>query len=155
MEVKNTSGNLNTKGMEKYYTPEIEEFYVGFEYEIEYYDHGHGGGWIKMDTSNPHDIYQRKKELESNSKVVAVRVKYLDREDIESLDFAREPVKYHHSFIRGDYKLCYLSDDNPTELTILKRKKSNYLGESKYKLIFVGTIKNKSELKRILKQIGI
>lgn len=76
----------------KYYTPQIEEFFIGFEFEEEFKN----PNWsklarpledtyefvkLKLDTS--HSLSRITSKLKNNR----VRVKYLDREDIESLGF--------------------------------------------------------------------
>ncbi|MHA2182983.1 MAG: hypothetical protein ACXAAH_16305, partial [Promethearchaeota archaeon] len=78
---------------DKYYTPTIEEFHVGFEYE--YSVSGDEGTWET--TSLNGDFYEKEHEVtylpmrirNSNTKIHAgrVRVKHLDREDIESFGF--------------------------------------------------------------------
>jgi hypothetical protein len=93
----------------KYYTPKIEEFYVGFEFEF----HGMTTGGLAMldfskDIGNPEKIvvskpdykvwtkevfthkyfdiyYRRLEDVEKLIEAGQIRVKYLDREDIESL----------------------------------------------------------------------
>ena len=85
------------------------------------------------------------------------RVKYLDKEDIESLDLEydnnAEPIPardYPHMLIptaysKGDWMLYHYEHDNVIWI-------KNYKEDS---FFFKGTIKNKSELKRILKMLNI
>ena len=66
----------------KFYVPDISEFYVGFEYE--WSREGEGAtDWTKsiMTISNGSVIDQ------DAWKINKYRVKYLDKEDIESLEF--------------------------------------------------------------------
>jgi hypothetical protein len=66
----------------KYYTPEIKEFYVGFEYEVEdLHDNLVDKMWRKEEC---YDVPVFLREWIQQGEV---RVKYLDREDIESLGF--------------------------------------------------------------------
>ena len=68
---------------EKYYTPKIKEFYVGFEYEWKC--DGTQTDWTKSTCSilmNPLDVDARR--------INEYRVKYLDQEDIESLGFKED-----------------------------------------------------------------
>ncbi len=70
----------------KYYTPEIEEFHVGFEYE--WFD---GSDWNKV-TQKYFDggLFNNgdgEHPFEYQLSDVGIRVKYLDQEDIESLGF--------------------------------------------------------------------
>lgn len=114
--------------MSKYYTPEIEEFHIGFEYEQE--DINEGGSslsWYKHTIGEGKDIdtLDRSEELG-----LSYRVKYLDREDIESLDLP--------SYIK---------------ITNILNNLWEIIGTNAR--IFRGEIKNKSELKKLLKQLGI
>jgi len=131
----------------KYYTPEIEEFYVGFEYEQE--DINEGGSslsWYKHKIENGLDIDQLEKNEEHG---LSYRVKHLDREDIEecgaefqfieSLDFLPPIVSEH--FQLGVITIIF--------------KDNNICIHKNYGLLFQGTIKNKSELKILMKQLGI
>ena len=134
----------------KYYTPTIEEFHVGFEYEEEtiiYTDKGwftHKDlGWEKKifdSTSYMENYYlsERVKRGLVGKCDPTIRVKYLDREDVESLGFAQT--------VEDQYTLDdieFLIDD---DLFVQIIKDDGFL--------FQGTIKNKSELKRVLKMIG-
>ena len=64
----------------KYYTPSIEEFHVGFEYEISY----DGETYQSKVVDDSDELHRIKTAIES----LWVRVKHLDREDIESLGWA-------------------------------------------------------------------
>lgn len=149
--------------MSKYYTPKIEEFHVGFEYEFRHSDYKELG-WKKYNT--PEFNWEREDAITANSDMSQFRVKYLDQEDIE-LGFDREIVKNFtirfrlradkssndelffqtyclekHTYLEDVYLLFY---PNTKEVQIY-----NNLGT-----MFWGKIKNKSELKRVLTQIGI
>ena len=124
---------------DKYYTPSIEEFHVGFEYE---YD---GKCVFRIGMSISFMDY-----LISNGKI---RVKYLDQEDIESLGFdldstvEQESFYVKGNFMKGDeYRLIYRDEERTTEIHSTNDNNPNS---------FFGIIKNKSELKKILKQIGV
>ena len=136
-----------------YYTPKIEEFYSGFEYE--YLLTGSKNGkdayeWIKSNefsndypyNANPHYEVQRRCDIEE------VRVKYLDREDIESFGFI-ECGQEEYEFI------------GHTDLWVIKKLyheniKNFYRINNKdnCQIMFI-QIKNKSELKKLLIQLGI
>lgn len=144
----------------KYYIPEIEEFHIGFEYEYcngpleendwekdiisEYDFSSHTSGGVSCENWFE-EIY---KELRST------RVKYLDQEDIESLGW--KFIKHHPGTTQLDFKkgIYYLDFD------------SNFRGKSWLRIyegdnqseefnFFTGFIKNKSELKILMKQLGI
>ncbi len=129
----------------KYYTPQIEEFYVGFEYEVQCIDNAQWGiaicgqGFGSFDD----DI----DDLEEGR----IRVKYLDREDVESLGFKEDkertslPTITHYG--KNNLSLTYETDNR---LTIVKHNDINTR-----EICFTGYIKNKSELIKILKQPNI
>ena len=130
----------------KYYTPSIKEFYVGFEYE-EFNPENQGDSSTydkKVGTYlNLPDVFKCWKYFSE------YRVKYLDHKDVESLGF-----KYLiNKFIFPTYQLdnYYLYDCSlavPNKFIIMRGEWRNR------DIIFEGSIKNKSELKRILKQIN-
>ena len=144
--------------MDKYYTPEIEEFHVGFEYEV--YDtlgDGHydwfNDTYFKLNmTNHKGDGGNNVWTMETLAKAIKdehVRVKHLDREDIESLGWE------HYN------GLIYRKPETPYELIInFKRRVKDSItirelvGDKWFELA-VFPAKNKSELKRILKQIGV
>ena len=140
----------------KYYTPEIEEFYVGFEYESRIA--GYDDEWTEE------TIYAMFRDgWESNiDDVLAMykdggdkfRVKHLDSSDIESLGFKLDPIRsylnYRNCFSLLINELYGLSLDhiyNENKI-ILRGHKVDY----PTKTLFEGIIKNLSELKKLLKQ---
>ena len=130
----------------KYYTPEISEFHVGFEYE--YYNEYHrpDGIWEKVGLNEFDDWFVHNFEIEKS------RVKYLDKQDIEDLGFKEDennstPDRLNLELYKNGFTIGVVLY-NVTELIIYK-----YTG--KEDVLFRGTIKNKSELKKLLKQIGI
>jgi hypothetical protein len=121
---------------DKYYTPEIEEFHIGFEYEVDW-------GPFKWKKA----IYQD--YMTADSMCDDVRVKYLDKEDIESLGFIEDPdFTYLHTFkrVRNNISI-YTRNWGVFSIVNEDRMKNN--------IVFTGTIKNKSELKKLMKQLGI
>lgn len=133
--------------MDKYYVPDSSEFYVGFEFEIFKDDK-----WMTTNF-NIDDIIPVFARI--NDKTIIsdkIRVKYLSKEDIESLGFNQ---------ISDD---CFnMSNINyrgliNCDLRILIRKTALiYLIEPDEisHTLFTGNIKNKSELKKLLKQLEI
>ena len=127
---------------DKYYVPEIEEFHVGFEYE-----------WVKPDRTETIKV-----ECLNNIGFLwgitipeGVRVKYLDQEDIESLGF--------------ELKVIPLGEDtNEDELGIFRKDTGAFEGTffldrtlydcniEFFNCYFM--VKNKSELKRLLKMLN-
>ena len=133
--------------LKKYYQPDISEFHVGFEYELV-----PPIGYSIMNLNNPMEKWETKWATEFQKGVFGIkdvdpwggllagiraaiekekcRVKYLDKEDIESLKIP--------SYIKINHIL-----NNTYEIIGTNAR------------IFKGDIKNKSELKKLLKQLNI
>lgn len=130
----------------KYYTPSIEEFCHGFSYELKC-KYPNEERWEKRD-------YYWREDLPYS---LEIRVKYLDQEDIESLGFnlVKEP-EYKH--LKKEVTLNYFPTSH--SVLILSKGYNSDLKSPETKTeywyqMFGGIIKNKSELKRLLKQLGI
>lgn len=138
----------------KYYTPEIEEFYIGFEYEIKVKSNPlmpiDGEGWMQTSYPDPFigESINRIKDLSS------FRVKYLDKTDIESLGWCYSALSGNfflvNSFTDQDYSGVWLKNIKENIYQI-----NNCNDPIRHRTIFEGTIKNKSELKKLMKQLGI
>ena len=131
----------------KYYTPEIEDFHVGFEYEV-----NTGDKWIPEIQL---DGYIHNKKLEN------IRVKYLDKEDVESLGWfytgrstdlwfnkvgLSDSASGAHKFT--EYKLHFGTHDHVLKINA-------YFGNQDEGCLFEGVIHNKSELRKLMKQLKI
>lgn len=125
---------------DKYYTPELSEFHVGFEFEQKEYS---GLRWLSKEMG-----WQGVKKIKSYNEQGLIRVKYLDQEDIESLGF-EEGGSWDYT--SGDFRIQFPMKDNrmPNHNVIIH---TSHAGA--YFMTFCGVIKNKSELKRVLKQVG-
>lgn len=133
----------------KYYTPTIEEFHVGFEYELKFM----GKQYSYTFKFNQFDSDDLVDEIVENR----IRIKYLDREDIESLGWKYDkqypgyPWVLYSKETNSD-KLDWLGMEyNPT--TKYARIFYSYCNEDTDK--FSGIVKNKSELKRLMQQLNI
>lgn len=136
----------------KYYQPQIEEFKVGFRYEVLRKGRPPQEGWMYMDAPNTEDEwfkfswpdpyvgYDLKKLFDSSDQI---RVKHLDQQDIEDSNFEVN-AEFDWLYKKGDFTLKLLADDNTV---IIFDKDDNTL--------FDGSIKNRSELKVLLTQLGI
>lgn len=133
--------------MKKYYTPRVEEFMVNFKYE---YKTWKGWSQMTMDSFNhrPNGTMNLQYDLVLNKD--KFRVKYLDRQDIESFGF-----KYNKELevIDVEGEKCQLYS-MPTTYNLIKYNHLIEISEG-YHTIFKGIIKNKSELERILKIINV
>jgi len=139
----------------KYYTPSIEEFHVGFKFELlEPLKQGAVSafeGWQKLTVKDISLLSNRYfKEL---FKQKYIRVKYLDSIDIQDLGFELlhndgDALEFN---IADKYdEITYLWFDYETHNIDI------YVGDGYDKdYLFRGTIKNKSELKKVLKMIGV
>lgn len=135
----------------KYYTPSIEEFHIGFE--LEYYN-DYSDSWVLLTISK--DTYDwdswgaySDDETHPFSSQAKFRVKYLDREDIESLGYAR--VNFYDD---GKGPASYRYEKDHVRIYLLFNNMVRIEFDSGVH-IFEGTIKNKSEFKRLLVQLGI
>lgn len=121
----------------KYYTPNIEEFCVGFEYEFKWKPNK--SEWKALKNRHPEDLIESI-ENEYNKEY---RVKYLDKEDIESLTTVNA-----QGYFSIDKVIISLSDN---QFVLIE----SYKEESDGKVLFQGIIKNKLEFKKVLFQLKI
>jgi len=132
----------------KFYVPKIEEFYIGFEYEEK-----SSGLWTKQtyDEYSPilnkelcYDYGCKYDTIQDYINQQIIRVKHLNSEDIEDLGFFKEKDEFYTnekgSIVGGNNDPNYYYVFNNIDR-----------GDS----AFSGIIKNKSELKKILKMVGI
>jgi len=138
--------------MSKYYTPEIEEFHVGFEYEMlemgskTKYNPATLDKWD--DLTGDYDSSTLLYEIARGRQLV--RVKYLDREDIESLGF-KHVNGLVYDLPETNISLWYnFSLVTPSNSVTIRKKEGSMLFD-----VAVVPVKNKSELKRLLKQLNI
>ena len=140
----------------RYYTPEIEEFHVGFEFESK------EGFKFKIKNINELRAFIEMNDFVPNSydgvysiNLDLYRVKYLDQEDIESLGFKFiNEHEYISFYIRDNLRLCKSKKDLEVLIEMYDTEKDTLLSK-RFGVLFNGSIKNKSELKRILKQVGV
>jgi hypothetical protein len=88
------------------------------------------------------------------SNTASFRVKYLDREDIESLGWEYKETSdggfdYYWDIHTMKHSILYSERAKRMVITLWDRSRLED------HTVFVGTIKNKSELKKLLKQLGI
>lgn len=158
----------------KYYTPKIEEFRVGFEFEFQGIDNNwNPTGWDKVKVNIGHDKNFGLYTLEhidsvlNNEDIPAenhIRVKCLSREDIESLgffdykksicDWYKIEGKFEDSFSEYGYwtkiRIIHCKDNNKIRILAYE-----YSWDEKETVLFAGKIKNKSEFKDILEKLNI
>jgi len=124
----------------KYYTPDISEFRVGFEYEFRLPD----GSWEKRKIRKGYEVSLVQREMDTPSmRGPKYRVKYLDEQDILDLGFEKTGLAY----IKEGISIRRLSDDAQWLLASYKVKV-----HCMPHLIF-SNLKNKSELQQIFKML--
>ena len=148
----------------KYYTPDITEFRIGFEceiwrnkttLEIENPLVTDNVEWTKSIIKTPmsgHMInWQNWPSIKYLLKIGSIRCKFLDKEDLESFGFKCQWYeKGEYSFVKDDI-LISVNDIDIKKLFITNMK----CGMDIRKCLFQGIIKNKSELKVLLKQLQL
>lgn len=141
---------------ELYYIHEVEEFHIGFEFE----EHGYNGNTPNVMTWNPIIIKSKNWIITNEYVLTRTRVKYLDKEDIESLGF---------NHVYEDATLSQFEGNFVNEVTgekeknvILIKFKDDLCVSAKVRIhdmldkeVNCLIIKNKSELKKLLNQLGI
>jgi len=135
--------------IDKHYIPEISEFHVDFE--CKHFSHL-SGKWEEwaVDVFGLHELLNE--ELEDSLDLGHYRVKYLDRGDILEC-FPSEDIT--HTFQKPDLVICETTKEtNKTYYKLVYAIKNRHLAiEDCEGLIFNGTIRNKSELHKILSQV--
>ena len=148
-----------------YYTPTIEEFYVGFEFEYLSGIDEEGEDWSTRIFDQLYENYDFP-ILDVGEKLDdSFRVKYLDQSDIESLGWKLEYTK-NSPFTGKDlntYKVTkeygfntgttYTLEQLDNNFYLIKSETYSSYGSEVYRMSF--TILNKSELKKLMQQLGI
>jgi hypothetical protein len=150
---------INCMKVDKYYTPEISEFCIGFEYE------SNGAGlagskdnWTKDKIENVINLQGIQFMLDSG----CIRVKCLDQSDIESCGFLevtkQDPYNNEkRNFIRyKDDVNIFTKDFKKMQISIpdvIRTKTPD--GTHKRRVLFEGEIKNISVFKQVLKMIRV
>ncbi len=146
-----------------YYTPDSEEFCIGLECQVKYTE-----GWKDRKIRHSEDLCEivSRYTMDKDS----VRVKYLDQEDIESLEWNNLKTDGTKTFkkIKGFEKL---EDGDWCEGILILRLRVNNISislfnthdphskevpqDTKRELLFAGKIKNKKEFQKLLAQLNI
>ena len=135
----------------KYYQPKIEEFYVGFEYEIQDIETAQFGTCIFKDGESVENLL--------NGDYGEVCVKYLNREDIEEVLNTKQlkgsDVELNFQLIIND-KLFYEVDyDTEDKKLVVEKWVGVFENTSNCYTLFKGKVVNKSELKKIMQMLNI
>ena len=160
--------------IEKYYTPTIEEFHVGFEFELAYSFTKNGVRQEDLLVGHTIEVNSDLELIQEQIKENLIRVKCLDREDIESLGFKfseelsilktiwpTEKLTGTYTSKTYIFNTAVIVDHIEYDgLILIKYPKTDYtiikMFHTPYQyIVFKGEIKNKSELTKLLKQLGI
>mgnify|MGYP003617108562 CR=1 FL=1 len=142
---------------EKYYTPELQEFHFGFEHE--HYDFV-TKIWNKVVIGSDFKAFQ---DLEKT--LQTRRVKLLDKEDLQCLGWTVDYLYQSNPLLIAEFKVStnesvHLREDQSGAFQISLYFKSDvkqYEQEwsKQGSILFLGRIKNKSEMKKLMQQLGI
>ena len=137
--------------MDKYYTPELNEFCLDFEYEEKlngvYEKKVFDGYTALIKKSFCGDYGDWYDSIEEDIESDRIRIKYLDKEDIESLGFILK--REFNCFMKiNTYSVDCFIYLNPWYTQIKVGRDI-----TKTEQVFEGRIKNKSELQQILKMV--
>jgi len=132
--------HLKKEGVEKYYTPDITEFHVGFAYESRATTRSEWKGYI-ADIDALSEVFDNYKYERFGEFSQLYRVKYLDREDIKELGLYQSPDNNNHFSLDGVTVIL-------EGLKIHKGRRISIISDSR---LFRGFVKNKSVLENLLK----
>ncbi len=136
----------------KYYVPTIEEFYVGFECEFKNKMQSSNWETVICDQDMISIVYDRIEHSENYKD--EIRVKCLDEQDIQDLGFSKTERKPLREDTESNWR--FFEHKHKSDIFISFLPNDNYLiihGIAEN--LFKGTIKNKSELKRIMQMLKI
>lgn len=133
----------------KYYTPDLEEFHIGFEYQYKSFsnwsNHTLKDFWLCDNDGCIEDYVLTQQTLNS------FRVKYLDQQDIESLGWKGNESNTVY-FKKDNYRLVHWITKEGRDISIYENYDGGLEEET---LIRSSKIKNKSELRKLMKQLRI
>ena len=180
LENENEALNKTDVMCSAFYTPKIEEFHVGFEYESfetplspSFAFENKSPEWVKRKVSDINNSEYKGRALyhvsinnryeENVDWNKNIRVKYLDKEDFENLNFTREfatmstvletPCEVYKNETLN-LQIAHYKELNKISICTIdfsKNKTKSSWDENQINLI---SIKNKSELQYILNRLG-
>jgi len=142
---------------EKYYVPKINEFHIGFEFEEEFKNPNHRKlmkaledkyEWVKLKLDISHSLSRITSKIKENR----VRVKYLDESDLIELGWEFDSVvEGDYFYIIGDmFEANYFLTTQDYRFFYIHPGAGVKKDES-----FVGQIKNKSEMNKLMGMLNI
>ena len=152
----------------EYYTPAVEEFHVGFEYEQNYDIVLTAQELAEQESTWDTKVFEVKdyEFIEHLVKTEYVRVKHLDREDIKSLgwDYTRTQYGLVHRFTRdggvsdmakGTFILVFNSEKFLVTIIFEEENFGIPVDSVQRFVLFDGRLENKNELKTLMKWVQI
>lgn len=146
----------------RYYTPDLEEFHPGFPYEYRttrsllFFDNSNGEWkYERFDARSNQEGGTEISDIEYLIEGKNIRVKHLDQKDIESLGWEKireDTFEMKLPEYRGMLDVLVHLVLRETLLICVGDSETPY---SDWRTLFTGTVKNKSELKKVMKMIGI
>ena len=142
----------------EYYTPEIDELFVGYEYEV--IMEGNPKTWVKMIVDSPRLDYLLNVKIFANGKVEysipeCIRTKYLDKQDIIDLGW-----NYGNGVTKTLFPMFKIDDKTTLFIHLFKGSikitkchsyDDNFIQEVSFETIFDGVCKSKNELSKLMK----
>lgn len=143
---------------ENYYTPTIDEFHVGFEYELYLDSADIGFQWNEMitDTSELLPLNEIEGLLERHK----IRVKYIDIDDLDEIGFKHiggkllRDVGQLFIFNNGRYYI-HLNYTRFSNRCVIKIETSVKENSERTLVVHSISIKNKSELLKLMAKLNI
>jgi hypothetical protein len=160
---------MGDTNMKEYYTPSIEDLYIGYKYIIKLYKYGEYDGEIcnipGVEVQEDYEILTKIID-ESNFKAAIfdfehglAETKYLDRGDIESLGWEykefSDNILYSGFYELGNYWLIRTIIPDMWLLHIIDSSLDEYAARSQRFDRYRGPIKSINELKTIMKWLNI
>jgi hypothetical protein len=161
------SEQVRNRIMEKYYTPEINEFYDGFEFEDNRYGKPKSSdelidfqnAWYKevfKCSLEGMDLYTIKQGIENE----CIRVKYLDNKDLKDIGFKHvngkllKDVGQLYEYNNGRY-FVHINYIRFSTWCVLKIESSVKINSERTLIVHSISIKNKCELIKLMKQLNV
>lgn len=141
----------------KYYTPSINEIHSGFIIEAlhsnDFYFDELSNGWTEIELSL-YDLSRQFNLITLYEAIIRkwIRVKCLDKEDIELFGFEFKKHNGINTFVKDHFYINWFDSEKKSEVVGIYAYDKSIDYESQ---LFRGIIKNKSELKFILTRLGI
>lgn len=140
----------------KYYTPELSEFCEGFEYEVQIPEKQ---TWSKevFHFNESHINLIKYVALQNEHTKNKIRVKRLDSQDIESEGWEKQinmSTEFTSAFTKVINEVKYFIFFWPHDGRLLIHKEKADTWGNPHPNVFIGTLKNRHELSRLMKQLG-